>query len=333
VTNLTIRFDLRRPPFSKATMAELYAACLDQCEWADRHGFDTVVLSEHHGVEDGYLPSPLVMAAAIGARTSRMHISISALLVPLHDPLRLAEDVAVADLASGGRVSLVAGLGYRDAEFEMFGVDARSRGKAAEEAIAVMRRAWTGEPFEYRGATVRVTPTPLQRPHPPVLMGGSSETAARRAARLGLPFLPAIGDPALAAAYQEECERVGFGEGFVLLPSGPAFLHVTEDPERAWAEIAPHALYDSQTYASWQRPGQRSVVTTGASTAEELRQTGVYAVVTPEQCLEMVERQGVGGLVFHPLMGGLSPELGWESLELFASKVLPRLPGRAPAAT
>ncbi len=323
---LTIRYDLRRAPMSPATHTELYSECLAQCAWADEKGFSTIVLSEHHGVDDGYLPSPLVMAGAVAGRTSTAMISISALLVPLHDPIRLAEDIAVLDLASGGRISFVAGLGYRDGEFEMFGVDRKTRGARTEDHIRTMLKAWTGEPFEYRGSTVKVTPTPLQQPHPLILIGGSTEIAARRAARLHLPFMPAIGDPALADIYQAESEREGYKEGWVMLPSGPGFVHVTEDPERAWEQILPHAFYDAQTYASWQKPGMRSAVTTYATSPEELKASGVYAVVTPEECVELAEKSGpMGSLVFHPLMGGMSPDLGWESLELFASKVLPRL--------
>jgi alkanesulfonate monooxygenase SsuD/methylene tetrahydromethanopterin reductase-like flavin-dependent oxidoreductase (luciferase family) len=323
LTHLTIRFDLRCPAFSPATHAELYAACLEQCAWADERGFESVVLSEHHGVEDGYLPSPLVMAGAVAGRTRRALISISALLVPLHDPVRLAEDIAVLDLASGGRVVIVAGIGYRDGEFEMFGVERRGRGSLMESHVELMRRAWTGEPFEHRGHTVTVRPTPVTRPHPTILVGGSTEVAARRAARLRLPFMPAIGDQSLADLYYAECRRQGYEGGWVMLPHGPGFVHVSEDPERAWSQILPHAQYDARTYASWQQPGMRSEVTTYASTPEELRASGVYAVVTPDECVELARKEG--SLVFHPLMGGLSPDLGWESLELFASKVLPRL--------
>src|SRR5438552_8678963 len=114
---IAIRYDLRVPPFATTTHAALYSACLDQCAWADELGLDTVVLSEHHGVGDGYLPAPLTLAAVIGGRTKRIRINIAAVLVPLHDPVRLAEQLAVLDLASESRVSFVAGLGYRAEEF------------------------------------------------------------------------------------------------------------------------------------------------------------------------------------------------------------------------
>jgi alkanesulfonate monooxygenase SsuD/methylene tetrahydromethanopterin reductase-like flavin-dependent oxidoreductase (luciferase family) len=318
-----MRFDLRVPDISPVTPAEQYAACLEMAAWADRHEFTSVVLSEHHGVDDGYLPAPLAMAGAVLGRTRTTTVNISALLIPLHDPIRLAEEIAVLDLASGGRLSIVAGLGYREEEFEMAGVDRRRRGKLLEEYIDVMRRAWTGEPFEWQGRTVRVMPRPVTQPHPVILIGGSTEVAARRAARLQLPFLPAIGDPALEQLYRDECRRVGFAGGWVILPKGPGFVHVTDDPEKAWNHIAPHALYDAQTYHSWQTPGQRSQVEVSGASLDELKASGVYRVVTPDECVALANE--MGNVLLHPLMGGIPAELGWESLELFASKVLPRL--------
>lgn len=329
---ITIRFDLRAPDIATAPHAEMYAACLDMCQWADEHGFDSVVLSEHHGVDDGYLCSPLVLAGAIAGRTRRIPISIAALLLPLHDPLRIAEDLAVLDLTSGGRVIAVIGLGYRPEEFAMFGVDPKGRGRRVEEQIATLRAAWTGEPFEHQGRLARVTPRPLTQPHPPLMLGGGSEVAARRAARLRLPFMPMIGDPALADVYRAECQAVGYAEGWAMIPNPLGFVHVTDDPERAWQQIASHALYDATTYRGWQRPGQRSAVTVYGDSLDDIKRSGVYRVVTPEQCLALADEVGdAGSLLFHPLMGGMPPDLGWQSLELFASEVLPKL--RPPAAT
>jgi len=314
-----IRFDLRVPPFAQTTHAELYAACLDQCAWADEHGLDIVALSEHHGVADGYLPAPLTLAAAIAGRTKQIRITIAAVLVPLHDPVRLAEQLAVLDLASGSRVSFVAGLGYRQEEFDMAGIERTQRGKLLEEYVGVMRQAWTGEPFEWRGRTVRVTPKP--KAPPMILVGGSTAVAARRAARLRAGFFPAIGDQRLADVYNAECARLGFKGGFVNLPGGPGFVHVSEDPERDWARIAPHALYDAQTYAAWQTPDQRSSMHVEAQTIDDVRQSGVYRVVTPDECVALANE--TGRIILHPLMGGMPPELGWQGLKLFESKVLP----------
>ena len=315
-----IRFDLRVPSFSKTTHAEQYAACLDQCAWAEEHGLDIVALSEHHGVDDGYLPAPLTLAAAIAGRTKRINISIAAVLIPLHDPVRLAEQLAVLDLASGSRVSIVAGLGYRHEEFEMAGVDRTKRGRLLEEYVDVLRKAWSGEPFEWRGRTVRVTPKP--RSQPMILIGGSTEKAARRAARLRAGFFPAIGDAHLAAVYEEECAKVGY-QGFTSLPGGPGFVHVSDEPERDWQRIGPHALYDAQTYDAWQTPGQRSQVHVAAKTIDDVRKSGVYVILTPEQCIALAREQG--RIILHPLMGGMPPDLGWQGLRLFEQKVLPHI--------
>lgn len=316
-----IRFDLRVPSFARTTHADMYRACLDQSEWADRLGLDILVLSEHHGVDDGFMSSPVTLAAAIAGRTKNIQINIAAILVPLHDPVRLAEQLATAALVSGGRVGFVAGLGYRHEEFEMAGVDRKRRGTLLEEAVEVMRKAWTGEPFEWRGRTVRVTPAP---PSPPmILIGGSTEKAAKRAAKLRAGFFPAIGDQRLADLYTAECERLGFHGGFVSMPNGPGFVHVSEDPERDWQRIAPHALYDAQTYASWQTPDQRSQMHVEGHTLDDVKQSGAYTVLTPDDTVKLA--QDTGRVILHPLMGGMDPALGWESLRLFEEKVLPRI--------
>lgn len=323
---IAVRYDLRVPELASTTHAAQYAACLEQSEWADRLGLDALILSEHHGVDDGYLPAPLTMAAAVAGRTKRIPINIAAVLVPLHDPVRMAEQLVVLDLVSGGRVSFVAGLGYRPEEFEMAGIERARRAPLLEEYIDVMRQAWTGEPFVWRGRTVRVTPRPVTQPHPMLMIGGSTENAARRAARLRCGFFPAVGDPALAAAYEDECAKVGFTEGFCNLPGNLGFVHVAEDPEAAWAQIAPHAVYDAQTYMMWQPSDQRSAVHVEAPDAEGVRASGVYRVVTPDECVALADELGdTGTLLLHPLMGGITPELAWESLELFETKVLPRL--------
>ena len=316
-----IRFDLRVPSFSTTTHAEMYAACLEQCEWADRLGLDIVVLSEHHGVDDGFMSSPVTLAAAIAGRTKRIQINIAAILVPLHDPVRLAEQLATAALVSGGRIGFVAGLGYRQEEFDMAGVDRRRRGTLLEEYVGVMRQAWSGEPFEWRGRTVRATPRPASEPM--LLIGGSTEKAAKRAAALRAGFFPAIGDQRLAELYQAECERLGFRGGFVSLPNGPGFVHVSDDPERDWQRIGPHALYDAQTYAAWQTPDQRSSMHVEAQTIDDMKRSTAYKVLTPDQCVALAG--DTGRVILHPLMGGMPPALGWESLRLFEQKVLARI--------
>ena len=288
-------------------------------------GVDLVTFSEHHGVDDGYLPAPLTMAGAVVGRTRATPVLVAACLVPLHDPVRLAEQLTVLDLVSAGRVGIVAGTGYVLDEFRMAGLDRRDRVRLQEEAIATMRAAWSGEPFDYRGRTVRVTPRPVSEPHPRVYLGGSGESAARRAARLRLGFYCAVGDLALRAIYEEECRAAGFA-GVSIVPTWPGFVHVSEDPERAWAQIVDYAWYDASTYRDWQMKGQRSSVQSFAENLAQLQREGIYRVFTPDECVAFAEEQGPEGkLTLHPLLAGMPAELGWESLELFASKVLPRI--------
>ncbi len=320
-----LRFDLRRPDFSEATQADLYQAAVEMSAVADEKGFDAITLSEHHGVDDGYLPSPLPMAGAMVGRTRRIRISISALLLPLYDPIKVAEDLVVLDIASGGRVGITAGLGYRPEEYAMFGEDFSRRGKILDEKLDALLRAMRGETFEYRGRTVRITPAPLTRPHPPVFLGGQSVAAAKRAARFGLPFAPASNDPEMLETYRRECERRGVTP-LALPPGSGEMVFVAEDPDREWREIGPHLLHDARSYAAWQPAHQRSAVHSDATTVEELRAEGKYRILTPEQCIARAREQGpLASFVLFPLCGGIPPKKAWENLQLFVDRVLPEI--------
>lgn len=324
---IAIRYDLRTAPEIGAPHEALYGAALEQAAWADRIGLDAVVVSEHHFTEDGYLPSPMIMAAAIAAKTERIALTISALLAPLHDPLRLAEDLAVLDQISRGRTSVVVGLGYRPEEFTALGVDRTKRGALLEAAVHEMRRAWNGEEIERNGVKLRVGPKPFTPGGPMLFVGGSAAVSARRAARLGAPFYSAVDDPSLIDEYNAENERLGQAAGWAMIPGSlPNFVHISSDPEKDFAELAPHMLHDAVTYRQWQTPGNRSVVESAATTADELRIEGKYRVVTPDECVEMIQSQGdMSTFVLHPLMGGIHPDRAWQSLELFESQVLPRV--------
>src|SRR5688500_520425 len=120
---VALRYDLRSPAWAATPHSELYRACLEQAAWGDQLGLTALTLSEHHGWEAGYMSSPFTMASAVAARTQRIAITIAAALLPLHDPIRLAEQIATVDIIAGGRVNFVAGAGYADHEFEMAGVD------------------------------------------------------------------------------------------------------------------------------------------------------------------------------------------------------------------
>jgi alkanesulfonate monooxygenase SsuD/methylene tetrahydromethanopterin reductase-like flavin-dependent oxidoreductase (luciferase family) len=322
---ICMRQDFRAPAFGPASSREIYAAALEQYVWADRNGFDLLVLSEHHGVDDGWQPAPLTVAGVVLGMTERARVMISAVVLPLHDPVRIAEQIAVLDNVAPGRLWVVVGAGYRVPEFEMAGMEHAARGRILEEYVEVMKEAWTGEPFERRGRTVVVTPKPASDPHPMVFVGGGVAAAARRAARLRLPMLPMNTDQSVRDAYYDEAKKVGY-DGFLIAPTGPTFVHVAEDPDKAWDQIGKYVLYDAQTYASFQTPGQHSTPGVHAESVEDLKSSPQYVVGTPDQVYERlkdVPRQG--GITFNPLAGGLPSELAWSSLEMFAAEVLPRL--------
>src|SRR5258708_4912515 len=176
-----MRFAMRSSTPDPDARAALYATTIEMCEWAESRGGVAAVLSQHHGVEDGYLPSPVPLAAAIAARTQSMSINVAALLLALYEPVKLAEDMTVVDLISRGRVSYVVGIGYRAEEFAMFAVDRPRRAALVEERIILLRRLWSGEEVDLDGRPVRVTPLPYTPGGPPLAYGGGTEAAARRA--------------------------------------------------------------------------------------------------------------------------------------------------------
>jgi alkanesulfonate monooxygenase SsuD/methylene tetrahydromethanopterin reductase-like flavin-dependent oxidoreductase (luciferase family) len=293
--------------------------------WAEARGAVSIVLSEHHASPDGYLPSPLVLAAAIAARTSSVPITVAALLVPLHDPVRLAEDMAVLDVLSHGRVAYVAGLGYRPEEYAMFGRSLGERGRRMEECLTVLRRAWGGEEFDYEGRTVRVTPAPVTPGGPPLMYGGGTPAAARRAARFGLGFFAQTWADGLEEIYRDECARLGAAPGLCVVPArgSATSIFVAEDVEGAWRRLGPFLLHDARMYASWLGDAAAASKSNAASIEALRAEDGPYRILTPDQAVEYVRAHGF--LALHPLCGGCPPELAWETLELVADRVLPAL--------
>jgi alkanesulfonate monooxygenase SsuD/methylene tetrahydromethanopterin reductase-like flavin-dependent oxidoreductase (luciferase family) len=317
-----MRFDMRAPTSGPATPGELYQAALEMSAWGERHGCFSIVLCEHHASPDGYLPTPLILAAAIAARTSTVPIQVAAALLNLYDPIRLAEEIAVLDILSGGRVSYVLGLGYRPEEYAMFGVPWRGRGRRLEALVEVLRRAWTGEPFEFEGRLVHVTPRPGTDGGPMILMGGNTLAAIRRAARCGLGIQAQSGDASLETAYREACAALGTTPGPCIVPPSDLVTcaFVAEDPDRAWHEIGPHLLHDAQMYAAWLGDATAAVKSMARSVDDLRAENGPYRIFTPEQAGEYIAARGF--LLLQPLCGGLPPAIAWQSLHLLAERVL-----------
>lgn len=317
-----ISFDMRAPEFG-APAKDLYAAALDQCAWADEIGFDAIGLGEHHAAQDGYLPSPIPMAGAIAGRTRRITIRPNVLLAPLYEPVKLAEDLAVLQYLSGGRLEVVIGAGYRPYEFEMFGKRREDRKELYMRAFEVLRKAWTGEPFEYEGREVTVTPAP--DPKPRLLLGGSHKAVAKRAARIADGYYPPGGEN--WDVYRAECIEIGKpdpGESFRLL--GPIYTHVTNDPEGDWERIAPHAAHVVRSYGEWtvEAYGRAAGPFAAGVDPADLRRSGAYQVLRPEEAVAMIQSLGHWRtFILTPLLGGLDPALAWKGLRLFEEEVWP----------
>ncbi len=320
-----VRFDMRAPAFGAST-TDLYRAALEMAEWSESRGALTAILCEHHSMEDGYLPSPVVLATAMAARTTSLQIMVAVVIVPLYEPVRLAEDMVVLDIISGGRVSYVGGVGYRPEEFEHHGVDFKQRGRIADEHLGLLLRAKSGEPFEHEGRRIHITPSPVTPGGPRIAWGGGTAVAVRRAARFGLDFLGQGGDPTMEATYAEESRANGHEPGFCFVPplDTVTTLFVAHDVDRAWEEIGPHMLHDVMAYASVNAGNTHTASLTAATTVEQLRaENRTHRIVTVDEAVEMA-RSGVP-LQLQPLAGGLPPETAWPYLRIVTDEVMPAL--------
>jgi alkanesulfonate monooxygenase SsuD/methylene tetrahydromethanopterin reductase-like flavin-dependent oxidoreductase (luciferase family) len=318
-----LRFDMRCPEWGSASPAELYAAAVEMSRYGERHGAAAIVVSEHHYSADGYLPSPLVLSSAIAAATERIPIQVGALVLPLHDPVRIAEDMVILDHLSRGRVSYALAVGYRSEEYAMFGHDFKSRGRRMETSLEALRSAFSGEPFEYEGRRAWVRPRPYTAGGPALFLGGHSRIAVRRAARFGLGVVTE-GGTGLQDLYLEECRKHGNEPGlFIDPPTGSASsAFVAEDPDEAWERYGPHLLHDAQSYAAWMGEGHDSTSKSTARDVAALRaEQGSYRIFSVDEAIAYVRERGM--LALHPLCGGLPPELAWESLQLVAEEVIP----------
>ena len=323
-----VSFDMRAPDFG-APISELYSAALAMSTWADDVGLNVIALGEHHASDDGYLPSPLPMCAAIAARTERVKIRCNVLLAPLYEPVKLAEDLSVIQILSKDRLQIVIGAGYRPYEFQMFSTRREDRKERYMEVFEVLRNAWSQTEFDYQGRKVRVTPQPDKKP--PLLLGGSHPAVARRAARIADGFFPPGGEN--WHVYREERLKLGKsdpGEKFHAL--GPIYTHVTHDVEAAWEKITPHAVHCVESYTEWtvEAYGAASGPFAKGVDPEDLRNSGAYQVLTPQQAVAMIDgMDDCSTFILTPLLGGIDPVFAWEGLRLFEQEVWPHVRHRA----
>jgi probable F420-dependent oxidoreductase len=334
MTRLGVWYDFRNPARWRRPWPELYRETLDQAAHAEQLGFSSIWLSEHHFGEEGYLPSLAAVLGALAMRTSHARLGTAVLLAPLHHPLRLAEDLAVVDQLSGGRLDVGLAPGYKPDEFAVLGVPKGERGARTDETIEILQLAWRGERFSYQGKHFRfddviVAPPPVQRPGPPVWVGGSSLAAARRAARFGTCFMPDSG------AGQDVYDAYRTHVSAPARVATNRVLFAADSRDKAWEICGDHFLYQFNAYRQW-----FSAAGDDDSHGDELTDPSVlnpehYYVGTPDDILaaitESQQRLGYEELVFWARPPGMPIELSTASLELIARHVLPALnEGAAP---
>lgn len=320
---ISVSFDMRAPAWATPS-AGLFEAAIEMARFADAIGVDRIGLMEHHGSEDGYLPQPFVLAAGMAAVTQSVRFLLSAVILPLHDPVIVAEQIAVLDLVSRGRLNVVLGAGYVPSEFAMFGKSLADRARLMDDGIAAILRALDGERFDLGGRPVFVRPAPIQTANEILLVGGGVPASARRAARFDLGFVPL--KPELIDIYLAECRKLGRLPRRYNRPTPgmPIAVHLCEDADAGWARIEKHAVHVITEYAKWaEQEGEGSNSPfKGLTDPAALRSSGLFAAWTPDELLDRVSTLPRGTAIdFQPLLGGLSPDDGWRSLELLEESI------------
>ncbi|MBT5155150.1 MAG: LLM class flavin-dependent oxidoreductase [Gammaproteobacteria bacterium] len=321
--NFGLWYDFRNPGH-QVSFEKLYRDSLEQIAWAETIGFDSVWLTEHHFVQDGYCPSPLVVAAAIGERTTRMRIGTNLMLLPLADPVRLAEDAAALAILTGGRFDLGVGLGYRQLEFDYFGRKISHRPSLMEEGVSVIRQAWSGESISHQGKRyniegIKVSPVPETIPK--LLMGGMAEPAIDRAARLGDGFLSTGGIG--LEEYTSAAKRAGRDAAIYAGHWGI----IADDPEKEAVEVGGNVLYQTNEYISWGAFGPPAE-TPLFENSESAIAGGLYELLDGAGAVEALTsllqgHPGIKDIHFWAQFPGESVEHGSRRIEYIANHVLP----------
>ncbi|MGE7002939.1 LLM class flavin-dependent oxidoreductase, partial [Staphylococcus capitis] len=264
-------YDFRNPQQWQRPWPELYAEILDFVAWSESVGFEGAWVPEHHAAEDGYQPSPLVLLAAIAACTKRLKLGAGVALAPLYHPVRFAEDCAVLDILSGGRLEMAVAVGYRRREAEGYGVDFSQRGGRTDEFLEIVQRLWAGETVTYEGkhfqlSNARITPVPLGN-RVPLYLGGFNHRAIERTARFGDGY---FGNMEFVDLYAEKLRELGKDPASARIRIQGLFYVVAHDRDKALDELAPYFLHVNNSYGEWLNEDRNSTGIGHAATLEPM---------------------------------------------------------------
>lgn len=345
--NFGLAFFFRNSPAVKVSFPELYKRHLELAVKAEELGYDTIWLTEHHFVEDGYPPSLLPIATAIAARTKKIRIGTFVLLLPLHNALRVAEDAATVDIISNGRFDLGLGQGYRVDEFTGFNIPRKERGARLEEGTEVIRKAWTEKNWSFNGRFNQLTnitlyPNVVQKPHPPLWLAARGPKSIARAARNGYHFMGTGGvdQQQMYDAALRECGKRPEDYNIAQLRT----VFVASKRDKAWDDAEAGAHYMLSCYGKWfteaqDLPGD-SAYGMGIPKIGKLRSSDTanlfgepLIIGTPDDAIRMIEdyqkRTRFTHLVMATALPGVDSKKVLKSMELFAKEVLPHFRKKA----
>lgn len=323
-----VAHDFRCPPGSELSLTQVYAETFEQLRVLDGLGLDLVWFSEHHFVEDAYLPNFVPVAAAAAMATSSMRISTDVALAPFAHPLRLAEDMAILDQISNGRMELGLGLGYAPHEFRTFGIPVSRRVSLTEECLDILRLAWSGERFSYHGRRwhfddVLVTPWPVQPGGPPLWLAVTSEASVDRALRHGTNVLPQGKRQLVVESWRDGVRARGDDPDRYRVGIIRSVL-VTDDPERDWPPLRAAERYRMRVYSQF----SEDAGTGGKQQFTDTERVPQHVIVGDvDHCVRelvtFISEFGLTDVVTWGSAPGLAPAALTPSMVRFAAEVVP----------
>jgi len=324
-------YDFRNPLQWRRPWAEVYADILDFAAYTESLGFDGAWVPEHHNADDGYMPSPMLALAAIAARTQRMKLGSGIALAPLYHPVRFAEECAVLDHLSNGRLEMAVAIGYRRREAEAYGVDFSKRGSRTDEFLEIVTRLWAGETVSFEGKhfqirEARITPPPSRRI--PLYLGGFNDKAIARTAKYGDGY---FGNLDIVDLYMEKLRAAGKDPAQGRIRIQGLFTVVARDPKKAMDHLAPYYHHVNNSYGQWlaedrAATGMNDDTVLAPMSLDAFKASGILSILTPDEAIASFRAMLAKAPVEHFMMmlpPGLPPAEFRQYAEVFATEVLP----------